>query len=293
MSTHSNSRVGFLGTGLMGSAMGGRLLSQGIEVVAWDQDASHLQGLRERGAEVAGSEGEVPSRAAVVITMLPTAEIVRSVVEPLLSSWPQETVWLQMSSVGASEADELARLAAAHDVVQFDAPVSGSTHPAGEGKLTILASGPEDERSRVEPVLGVLGSRVQWVGGAGMGSRLKLAANHWMIAMVAALAETMHLCELMELEQKEFLALLDGGALGPPYGLEKLREMSRHDYPAGFPARLAVKDLELVREVADASGVTLPVLDTMLARMSAIADARGDDDLAVVYELPPSNRLDS
>ncbi|MBV8955670.1 MAG: NAD(P)-dependent oxidoreductase, partial [Solirubrobacterales bacterium] len=159
--------------------------------------------------------------------------------------------------------------------------------PAEEGKLTILASGPEDERRRVEPVLEVLGSRVQWVGEAGAGSRLKLAANHWMIAMVAALAETMHLCELMEVDQNEFLALLDGGPLGPPYGLEKLREMTRHDYPAGFPARLAVKDLELVREVADASGVTLPVLDTMLAQMGAIAEVRGDDDLAVVYELPP------
>ncbi|MBV9918108.1 MAG: NAD(P)-dependent oxidoreductase [Solirubrobacterales bacterium] len=287
MSTHSNSGVGFLGTGLMGSAMGRRLLSQGIEVLAWDQDASHLQGLHDHSAVLAGSPGEVPSRAAVVITMLPTAEIVRSVVEPLLSSWPPETVWLQMSSVGAGEADELARLAAAHDVVHFDAPVSGSTKPAEEGKLTILASGPEDERRRVEPVLEVLGSRVQWVGEAGAGSRLKLAANHWMIAMVAALAETMHLCELMEVDQNEFLALLDGGPLGPPYGLEKLREMTRHDYPAGFPARLAVKDLELVREVADASGVTLPVLDTMLAQMGAIAEVRGDDDLAVVYELPP------
>jgi 3-hydroxyisobutyrate dehydrogenase len=114
-----------------------------------------------------------------------------------------------------------------------------------------------------------------------------------MIAMVAALAETMHLCRLMELEQEEFLALLGGGPLGPPYGLEKLRETTQHDYLAGFPARLAVKDLELVREVADAAGVTLPGLDTMLERMSAIADARGDDDLAVVYELPPSNRRDS
>jgi 3-hydroxyisobutyrate dehydrogenase len=141
MRTYSNSRVGFFGTGLMGSAVGGRLLSQGIEVVAWDQDASHLHRLRDRGAEVADSEGEVLSRALSVITMLPTVEIVRSVVEPLLSSWPQETVWLQMSSVGASEADELARLAASHEVVHFGAPVSGSTRPAEEGKLTVLASG--------------------------------------------------------------------------------------------------------------------------------------------------------
>src|SRR2546423_2967877 len=142
--------------------------------------------------------------------MLPTAEIVLSVVEPLLDEWPAETVWLQMSSVGATEADRLVELATAHRVTLFDAPVSGSTHPAEEGQLTILASGPEAARGQVEPVFAALGSRVQWVGEAGMGSRLKLAANHWMIAMVAALAETMHLCELIGLEEQQFVTLLDG-----------------------------------------------------------------------------------
>jgi 3-hydroxyisobutyrate dehydrogenase len=70
-----------------------------------------------------------------------------------------------------------------------------------------------------------------------MGSRLKLAANHWMIAMVTALAESMHLCRLMGLEEQQFVNLLDGGPLGSSYGVGKLGEMQRHDYPAGFPVR--------------------------------------------------------
>ena len=172
----------------MGTAMAHRLLSQGVEVVAWDRDPDHVRPLNERGADVAGSAGEVASGVRSVITILPTADVVLSVVEPLLGEWPKETIWLQMSSVGAAEADRLAQLAADHDATMFDAPVSGSTHPAEEGQLTILASGPESSRARVEPVFAALGSRVQWVGEAGMGSRLKLAANHWMISMVAALA---------------------------------------------------------------------------------------------------------
>lgn len=132
----------------MGSAMAHRLLSEGNQVVAWDRDRAHLQELGERGAAIAASAGDVVGGAEVVITMLPTADIVLSVVEPLLAQWPQGTVWLQMSSVGAAEADRLARVAADNGMVQFDAPVSGSTQPAEEGKLTILASGPESERSR-------------------------------------------------------------------------------------------------------------------------------------------------
>ena len=258
MTGKSRSRVGVLGTGLMGTAMAHRLLDQGVSVIAWDRRPEHAQALANRGADVARSAGEAVSGAEFVITMLPTADIVLSVVEPLLDEWPEETIWLQMSSVGAAETDRLAEVAADHGVTLFDAPVSGSTHPAEEGKLTILASGPDSARARVEPVFEALGSRVQWMGEAGMGSRLKLAANHWMIAMVAALAETMHLCQLMGLDEQEFVALLDGGPLGSSYGLEKLREMQGHNYPAGFPVRLALKDLKLVREAASSSGVELP-----------------------------------
>ena len=270
--------------------MAHRLLSQGVNVVAWDRARDHVQPLAERGADVASSAGEVVSSAQSVITMLPTAEIVLAVVEPLLDSWPAETIWLQMSSVGAAEADRLVEVANAHGVTLFDAPVSGSTHPAEEGQLTILASGPDVARGQVQPVFEALGSRVKWVGEAGMGSRLKLAANHWMIATVAALAETMHLCELMGLEEEQFVTLLDGGPLGSSYGVEKLGEMLRHEYPAGFPVRLAVKDLTLVREVASTSGVELPLLDAVLERMGDVENSHANDDLAAVYELKLPNR---
>ena len=284
--------VGLLGTGLMGTAMAHRLLDQDVALIAWDRQRDHVQPLAERGAQVAGTAGEVVSGAEAVITMLPTAEIVLAVVEPLLDEWPEKTIWLQMSSVGAAEADHLAEVAAAHSVCVFDAPVSGSTHPAEEGQLTILASGPDSARGQVEPILAALGSRVQWVGNAGMGSRLKLAANHWMIAMVAALAETMHLCQLMGLEEQQFITLLDGGPLGSSYGIEKLGEMQRHEYPAGFPVRLALKDLELVREVARSSAVELPLLNAVLERIGDVDDDHADDDLAAVYELELPRRAE-
>ena len=145
-------------------------------------------------AQPAEEPSEVISGAGVVITMLPTADVILDLVEPLLDDWPEGTIWLQMSSVGAAEADQLTQVAEAHAVRLVDAPVSGSTHPAEEGELTILASGPDSARTAVEPIFDALASRVLWVGEAGMGSRLKLATNHWMISMVAALAESMHLC---------------------------------------------------------------------------------------------------
>jgi len=269
----------------MGSAMGQRLLDQGIRVIAWDHTPEHARALEERGAERAENPSGVVLGAEVVITMLPTAPIVLGVVEPLLEDWPEATIWLQMSSVGAVEADQLAAAADARGVTLVDAPVSGSTHPAERGELTILASGPDSAHESVEPVFEALGSRVLWVGEAGMGSRLKMAANHWMIAMTAALAEAMHLCKTMGLDQQLFIELLDGGPLGSAYGLLKLDEMRRHDYPAGFPVRLALKDLELVREVEQSSKAAMPLLDVVHERFLTANEDHADEDLGAVYEV--------
>lgn len=135
-----------------------------------------------------------------------------------------------------------------------DAPVSGSTHPAEEDQLTILASGPESARPAVAPIF-------------------------------AALAETMHLCRAMGLDQQHFVALLDGGPLGSAYALQKLDEMQRHEYPAGFPVRLALKDLELVREVEQSSPATMPLLDVVVDRFRSASEDLADQDLAAIYEL--------
>jgi 3-hydroxyisobutyrate dehydrogenase len=277
-------RVGLIGTGLMGSAMAHRLLEQEFEVIAWDRDSEQIRALEGRGAQAANGPGEVVRGAEVVITMLPTAAIVLDVVEPLLEDWPPSTTWLQMSSVGAAEADQLTRVAEAHAVQIVDAPVSGSTQPAERGQLTILASGPDSAQTVVTPVFEALASRVLWVGETGTGSRLKLAANHWMITMVAALAESMDLCQAMGLDHQRFIELLDGGPLGSVYAVQKLAEMHRHEYPAGFPVRLALKDLQLVREVEQSSQATMPLLDVVLERFTSVSQDLADQDLAAIYE---------
>lgn len=280
-----NIRVGVLGLGLMGAAMARRLLDQGIPVTAWDRNPEKVQALAALGAEAAQAPGQVVSSAAVVITMLPTAASILEVLSPVLADWPEGVIWLQMSSVGAPEADELNATADAHGITLIDAPVSGSTKPAEQGQLVVLASGPASSQSAVEGTLAALASRVLWVGEAGMGSRLKLAANHWMIAGVAALAESMRLCEAMGLDQRHFIDLLDGGPLGSAYAVQKLHEMRDHEYPAGFPVRLALKDLHLVGEVQAASQAAMPLLEAAIERFEAANREFADQDLAAIYEV--------
>jgi 3-hydroxyisobutyrate dehydrogenase len=89
----------------------------------------------------------------------------------------------------------------------------------------------------------------------------------------------------MGLDQQHFIALLDGGPLGSSYAVQKLEEMRRHEYPAGFPVRLALKDLELVREVEQSSRATMPLLDSVLKGFTTANRKLADQDLAAIYEL--------
>ena len=277
-------RVGLLGVGLMGTAMAHRLLDRGFAVSVWDRTPAHAEALAERGARPVGRPPELLGEAECVITMLPDVDAVLEVVEPLLPAWPRETIWLQMSSVGVAEADRLVALARAAGVIVVDAPVSGSTGPAEHGELTILASGPEGARPRVEGVLGALGSRTLWVGEAGAGSRVKVVVNHWMIGATALLAETVRLAEATGVDAAQLARVLEGGPLGMPYALAKLAEMREHRYPAGFPIRLALKDLRLAREAAQDAGLEAPLLEAALARYLRAAETRADEDLGAVYE---------
>jgi len=142
------SRVAVLGIGIMGSPMARSLLAAGLSTTVWDRSQAAAAPLSEEGASVAPSAAEAAREAQVVITMLPTADIVSAVVMDggVGDAFAADAVWAQMGTIGVSQtldlADRLARLRL--DVMFVDAPVSGSKGPAASGQLLILASGPQN-----------------------------------------------------------------------------------------------------------------------------------------------------
>ena len=216
--------------------------------------------------------------------MLPTAEVVLDVVEPLLDDWPEGTVWLQMSSVGAAEADQLTQVGLGTRGSDRRCARLGEHHPAEQGQLTILASGPDSAKMVLEPAFAALASRVMWVGEAGMGSRLKLAANQWMISGRSA-GRVDAPVPRDGPRSAAFHRAARRRATGVRLCGAKAPGDAPPQYPAGFPVRLALKDLELVHEVEQSSKIRMPVLDVVLARFTTASQHLPDEDLAAIYEL--------
>jgi 3-hydroxyisobutyrate dehydrogenase len=155
--------VAVIGTGIMGSAMARNLVAAGLTTTVWDRSASATAPLAEAGALVAPSARDAVQGAGVVITMLPTADVVDSVIFEggVASAFQDGSVWAQMGTIGV-EATLRARdrLASCRPGVMFvDAPVWGSKGPAEQGQLLILASGPAEAAEAVRPVFDVLGRK--------------------------------------------------------------------------------------------------------------------------------------
>ena len=185
-------RVAVLGTGIMGAAMARRLVAAGMPTTVWDRSPSATVSLGEAGAVVAASAAEAAGSARVVITMLPTADVVTSVVFDggVAAAFAQGAVWVQMGTIGVGATTEIAgRLREMRpDVLFADAPVSGSKGPAETGQLLILASGPPAAQAIAGPAFAAIGRRTVWLGEAGQGSRMKLVVNAYMSVLIEGVA---------------------------------------------------------------------------------------------------------
>jgi 3-hydroxyisobutyrate dehydrogenase len=211
---------------------------------------------------------------------------------------PSGAVWIQMGTIGVEWSDRLAGLAAVHEVTFVDAPVSGSSRPAEEGELEILASGGQTVRARVQPIFDVLGRRTIWLDSVGDGSRLKLALNFWLAVLVEGMVETLTLGEALGLDPRLFLAAIADGPLASEYAMTKGAAMLDAEFTPGFPLRHATKDVELALSAAHMHGVELPLTVALLPRWHrAIAADHGDDDVAAAVTagataaLPPGTGL--
>jgi 3-hydroxyisobutyrate dehydrogenase len=258
-----------------------RLGEVGHDVRLWNRTDQRARDVasQARGVTAIAAVGDAVSGCSAVLTVLRDGDAVGQVMGEAITSLDPGCVWIQASTVGPRSARALGDLALDHDVAYLDAPVSGSTTPAREGKLVWLVAGEDEALRRARPVLDALGSSVLRVGSAVEGSSLKLAVNAWMTAATVAMSDVLALCDALGIDHATFVAALEAGPLAMPYELQKVRLMDTATYTAGFAVQLALKDIDLAAELHEPSAL-LQVVHDRLER--AVAAGHGGDDLAAV-----------
>jgi 3-hydroxyisobutyrate dehydrogenase len=275
--------VTMIGAGIMGSAMTRNLVAAGVNTRVWDGSPAATAPLAAAGAVVAPSAREAVQDADVVITMLPTADAVESVIfdEGVADAFADGCVWAQMGTIGIEATRRIRdRLAAQRPGVMFvDSPVSGSKGPAEQGQLLILASGPAAAADRLSPVFGILGRKTVWLGEAGQGSLVKLLVNTYMSILIEGVAETMELADRLGISHEELAEAIEGGPLDAPIADAKLHKIDRGDFTAEFPLEWALKDVDLT--ISAAGDETPPLLEALSRQWhAAVAAGHGRQDIS-------------
>jgi 3-hydroxyisobutyrate dehydrogenase len=286
--------VAVLGAGIMGSAMARNLAAAGLDTRVWDRSPEAVAALAGTGAAAAASAPDAVRDANVVITMLPTAAAVESVVFDggVAAAFAEGSVWAQMGTVGVEATRGLRdRLATARPGVTFvDAPVSGSKGPAEQGQLLVLASGPQTAAGPLRPVFDAIGRKTVWLGEVGQGSTVKLVVNAYLSILVEGVAETMELADRLGVSHEQLAEVIEGGPLDAPLADAKLHKMDRGDYAPEFPLEWALKDVDLA--ISAAGGEAPPLLAALSGQWhAAVAAGHGRQDISAArLALPDANQ---
>jgi 3-hydroxyisobutyrate dehydrogenase len=279
--------VAVLGAGgTMGLPMARNIAKAGIEVRAWNRTREKADSLSEDRAAVFDTAAEATSGSSIVLTILSDADAVMETMEEVdgaLAGMDEGTIWLQMSTIGIDGTERCAELAETHDLVLVDAPVVGTKQPAEEGKLTVLASGPDDALERCEPIFEAVGQKTVRLGEAGTGTRMKLVINSWLLSLVEGLAETVSFAEGIDIDPTQFLDTISGGPVDNPYAQMKGKMMIERSFEPSFKLDLAAKDARLVIEAMERHDLDLPMLDAIRDQLEEAAREHGDKDMAAAY----------
>lgn len=283
----SREAVGFIGLGIMGRPMALNLVRSGHRLVVHSRSQAPVDELVRAGAAAANGPRGVAAAADVVITMLPDTHTVEAIVREAASALRPGGLVIDMSTIHPEAARALATELGARGIGFLDAPVSGGERGAIEGSLSIMVGGDAAQVERVTVLLRAVGSRLVHMGGVGAGQVTKAVNQLVVMSTIEIVAEALVLAAKAGVSPSKVRDALLGGFASSTILDSHGERMLRRNFRPGGRAVLHVKDVEVIRSLADVSGVPLPAFEAAAAQlMSLIEHGGGDlDHAAIVMEL--------
>ena len=257
----SGTRIGFIGTGVMGEPMCRNLARKHDgPVTAYDLDPAPLERLAADGAGIAPSIATLAEAADLIFLSLPSGREVRSVClgdGGMIECLPAGRTVVDTSTAQPALARELESAFAARGIAFADAPVARTRQAAVDGTLSIMVGGDEALVERLRPLLAHIAQDVTHCGPAGSGQAVKILNNMILFQNVRALAEGLAIARRQGVDPQTFLEAVSRSS-GDSFALRNhgMKSMLEQRFPEGaFPVTYAMKDLDYALDLAQESGV--------------------------------------
>jgi 3-hydroxyisobutyrate dehydrogenase len=284
----TNTRVAFLGLGIMGRGMARRLLGAGVRLTVFNRSAERARALAADGATVAPSPREAAASADIVFSMVADDAASHAVWEGgdgALAAVRPGTVLVESSTVTVGRIRDLAESAARIGCELVDAPVTGSKMQAAGGDLTFLVGASDEALARVRPALEVMGKSVVHLGPTGSGALVKLINNFLAGVQATSLAEAIAIIERSPLDRGQALAAIVNGSPGSPVVRTLASRITAEDYSPNFYLHLLAKDLGYAIAEGESRDMPMATAHAALGVLRAsIERGDGEKDMAAVVE---------
>lgn len=275
--------VGFVGLGIMGSRNCENLLKAGVTLIVHDQNPEAVDRLVAMGAKAAATPAEVARLCDVILLSLPDTPQVEDVTfggQGLVEGARPGQIIVDLSSVAPTTPQRISAQLQSRELRWLDAPVSGGPAGAAAGSLTIMVGGDEAALAEVQPVLEIIGDRIEYMGGSGMGATTKTINQLAIGIQMMAMAEAFTVGTKAGIPAKRLYEVLSTSTSRCWVMTELVKNVvleNDFDNPR-FAVRLIAKDMRIAQQYA--SDLKVPSAATALsAQMFSVAEGLGWGDM--------------
>ena len=279
-------KIGFIGIGLMGLPMAKNILKSGYKLIAFNRSPNKADLLKEFGAEIAKSMGELVNNSDVIITMLTDDKAVDEVMnsQNFVENLKSGKILIDMSSVKPITAKKHANNLKLKDINYLDAPVSGGTIGAEEATLAIMIGGDQNVFNEVKDLLKTMGNPTL-VGPVGSGQVSKLANQIIVGLTIGAVAEAVTLCEKAGADPIKMISALSGGWADSKVLQTHGKRMINKDFTPKGKTSTHLKDMNNILECANNFNTHLPISNLVKEMYkNLVENGCGNDDHSSLYK---------
>lgn len=270
-------RIGWIGTGVMGQSMAGHLMAAGYEVTVFNRTKAKAQSLIEKGASWAASPKAVAENADVIFTIVGFPKDVEEVyfgAEGVLNGASAGSIVVDMTTTKPSLAAAIYAKAKTNDVKSVDAPVSGGDVGAKNGTLSIMVGGDKEDVDAIMPLFELMGKNIIYEGKAGAGQHTKMCNQITIAGTMIGVCESLLYGYKAGLDLEVMLQAISGGAAGC-WTLSNLApRIVKRNFEPGFYVEHFVKDMEIALEEARSMNLSLPGL-ALVHQLYKAVEAQG------------------
>lgn len=255
-------QVALIGAGVMGNAIGTRLLDTGHSLTVFDPDEVRVQALVEKGAKNATTAATAAAGATVVVLSLNTASIVERAVfgaDGVAAGSATDTLVIDMSSITPGATRDFAQRASEQGMHWVDSPLSGGASKALTGELTLMLGGSDEAARRAQVFLAALSGNCTHMGPPGAGQTTKLINQVLCGVGFIAVAEATRLAQDAGIDALKLPGALKGGRADSALLQEYLPRYANKEYQRTGRIDNMVKDLDTALEVARSTTTSMPL----------------------------------